>query len=61
MALLQMVPGLEGRLMDGGGSDVVAITEMVHLIIRIVIDFGVHCHRSYKEVHPALGLMTQKG
>jgi hypothetical protein len=60
-ALLQMVPGLEDRLTDGGGSDVVAIAEMVRLIIIcIVMDDCVYCYGSYKKVHLALGLMTQK-
>jgi hypothetical protein len=31
-ALLQIVPGLEDRLTNGGGGDVVSITEMVCLI-----------------------------
>ena len=37
-ALLQMVPGLEDRLTNGGGSDVVSIAEMVCLI-------NLHCDR----------------
>lgn len=60
MALLQMVPGLGDRLTDGGGSEVVTIAEMVRVIFCIVMIDGVHCHPSYKEVHPAHGLMTQK-
>jgi hypothetical protein len=60
MTLLQMVPGLGDRLTDGGGSEVVTIAEMVRVIFCIVMNDGVHCHPSCKEVHPAHGLMTQK-
>jgi hypothetical protein len=57
--LLQMIPGLEDRLMDGDDEVVISIADMVrhrqHLLIAIT-----KLYNSFKRAYPVQDLMTQK-
>jgi hypothetical protein len=58
-ALLQMVPGLEERLMEGSEDDIVAIAEKVSS--KLYFLHFADCFQSYRREPRVLDRMTQKG
>ena len=57
--LLQMVPGLEDRLMEGSNEDVVSIADTVHPTQHLLVAIT-YSMNSFKRVSPAQDPTTLK-
>src|SRR5215471_14241060 len=58
--MLQMIPGLEERLMEGSDDDVVAIAEMVSLDTTLSRKLCIYCFIRFKRGRQAQDLMTPR-